>query len=134
MSEANGMHEVPEGWPESARWDESVWNALRRLTNIKELIGKMERVLLDPDVCRAAATGPITSRNLRAMEAQVGQVWGYELHKFEAQIEAKRAEQAKQAERERKVAESGREAKQKVTEWEGERLRYVCGRIDLDLD
>lgn len=126
MSEPHEMREIPGGWPEAARWDESVWIALQRLANIKELIGKMERVLLDPDVCRAAATGSITSRNLRATEAQIAQMWSYELHKFEAQIEAKRAEQAeraKQAERERKVAEE-----------QGERLRYVCGKIDFDTD
>ncbi len=127
MSEQYRLHEVPEGWPESARWDESVRNALRRFANIKGILERIERVLKDPNVCRAAATAPITSRNLRAVEVHVAQAWN-ELAKFAEQMKAE------QAESERKVAESGRELQQKVTEGQGERLRYVCGRIDFDED
>lgn len=82
-------------------------------------------------MCRAAATGPITNRNLRAVEVQLAQAWNYELAQFAQQIEVKRAEQA---ERERKVAESEPEVQRTVTEGQGERLRFVCGRIDLDAD
>lgn len=35
MSELNEPRNVPEGWPETARWDDTVWDSLRRLANIK---------------------------------------------------------------------------------------------------
>lgn len=122
------LHEVPEGWPDAARWDSNLRDILRRLYVIKEVLAKVEHVLLDSDVGVAAARGHITSRSIRAVEQYVAQMWSHELCRFEAQAEAKRAE------RESKVVERGREVKQKVIEGPGERLRYVCGRIDFDED
>ena len=131
MSEPNEPRNVPEGWPEAARYDDTVWDSLRRLANIKGLLTKIEHVLRDPGVCRAAAAGPITSRNLRAVEVQLAQAWNYELAQFAQKVEVKRAERA---EREREEGGSGLEVAVKVPEVEGERARFVCGRIDLDRD
>ena len=127
MTDTHALRDVPAGWPDAARYDDAVYLTLRQIENIKAVLAKVERVLLDPDGCAKASTASITRRNLRTIEYHLVEAWNLELHGLDAALEAAR-EKRKVAERVTRVGAEVDERGTRVAQ------RFTCGRIDLDMD